>query len=188
VSYSTFSFLRVQHSSTIAVYKRMRTYFRVVIFNQKHFRIEIFRIINLKSGSFVAGQCSTYSFGNEPYGFINFSFTVGYTLMLLWLAFILNMILRFPPNIHMAIYPNYVYTLICFAGLCMSFKISNALTCRSFKTLLDIRFISILMAQLIGFIRCLSFVYKLGCIFAINRPMKRSENWTSYIVFPLSNL
>jgi hypothetical protein len=125
---------------------------------------------------FVASHCSIYSFGHELYAFASFFFLATHTVLIIWGCLVLNMLLHYSPNGHLTNYPNPFFMLTSFASTCISVKINNAFTCRPFNILLDIRFISILITQLIGFIRCLSFAYKLGWIFANKRPIKISQN------------
>ncbi len=60
--------------------------------------------------------------------------------------------------------------LLCLAGSCVCIQIASVLTCRPFEILFDLRFISMLTAQLLGFIGCLLFAYKLGSTFPIKIP------------------
>jgi hypothetical protein len=100
----------------------------------------------------------------------------------MFIPLFLNVILRFSPDIELAKYPDYLNMFLYFVVLCISVKISNVFTCRPLEILLNIRFISILITQLIGFIGCLLFAYKLGSIFAI----KTSTNKTSFTPFSRS--
>lgn len=71
--------------------------------------------------------------------------------------------------------------LLCLIGSCVCIQIISALTCRPFEILFDLRFISILTTQLLGFIGCLLFAYKFGSIFAIKIPKNISQEKTSFI-------
>jgi hypothetical protein len=74
--------------------------------------------------------------------------------------------------------------LLCLIGSCVSIQIVSALTCRPFEILFDLRFISILTTQLLGFIGCLLFAYKFGSMFGIKIPENISHKKTLFI--PLS--
>jgi hypothetical protein len=76
----------------------------------------------------------------------------------------------------------FLAVLLCLTGSCICIQFISAFTCRPFEIFFDLRFISILTAQLIGLIGCLLFAYKLGSIFSTKMP-KISENKTSFISF-----
>jgi len=76
--------------------------------------------------------------------------------------------------------------LVCLAGCCICIQIISAFTCRPDQILFDLRFILIVTTQLIGFIGCILFAYKLGSIFAIKIPENISQDKASFIPFSRS--
>ena len=135
---------------------------------------------------FVVVQPSTYCFGHEPYGLITVILLTFYAYNIMLVPCYLNIISQVLPVVHLARYPNSLYMIFGLATLCISVKVSNAFTCRPLEMLLNIRFISILITQLIGYVGSLLFVYKLGSIFAIEIPTKMSPNKSSFTPFSRS--
>jgi hypothetical protein len=68
--------------------------------------------------------------------------------------------------------------LIFVAVSCISIQISSAMICRPMEIIFDLRFLSVLIVQVIGFIGCLLFAVKLGTTHAMEIRIQILEDRT----------
>ena len=114
-------------------------------------------------------RCSPYSTGHAFYrfiagqcGFAAFMILLQYPLF--W--FVCAPIRPFPLFTSFAICS---INFFCSMGSHICMELVSAFTCRPIEVLYDVRFTSMLAAQLFSFIGCLLFAYKLGSIFSNKR-------------------
>ena len=114
-------------------------------------------------------RCSQYSTGHAFYRFIAGQCGFGAFMILLQyplLSCVCAPIRPFP------LFPSFALCsidLFCAIGSHICMELVSVFTCRPIEVLYDIRFTSMLAAQLFSFIGCLLFAYKLGSIFSNKR-------------------
>jgi hypothetical protein len=130
-------------------------------------------------------RCSSYSSGHAFHYFLRGQYCITFMLMTLFYPLILIVCLNLSAPFQVINQFELVLTLLlCLIGSSVCIQIISALTCRPFEILFDLRFVSILTTQLLGFIGCLLFAYKFGSTFPIKIPKNISQEKKSFI--PLS--